>query len=163
MESDFMRLARPFAFAISVKVEALASLDLSKSQRASFLASIGDDIRKLCDVAVPSPRQYEVSVAAQRLADLRGIDLQLQSFHTQDRFDKGHALFHYEHVNPVSELRRRCLQDLRTDSILEVLNRGVRVAWITKEEDRELTRLGFRSYRQDPEEAYRLAGIELMS
>jgi hypothetical protein len=163
VENDFVRLARPFAAAISAKVEALVSLDLTKSQRARFHESIGDDIRKLCDIAVPVPRRCEVSVAAKRLADALGVDLRVQTWHTQSHFDKGRLIFHYEHMNPVSELRSRCLAHSQVDAILLVLDRDIRVAWITKEEDLELTRLGFRASRPDPEEAYRIAGIELLA
>jgi hypothetical protein len=45
--------------------------------------------------------------------------------------------------------------------VAEVLRRELKVAWILKSEDAELTRLGFRSKRPDPVAAYEKAGIVL--
>jgi len=48
------------------------------------------------------------------------------------------------------------------EAILDVLKTRLRIAWILKTEDEELTRLGYRSMRADPEAAYREAKIELV-
>jgi hypothetical protein len=53
----------------------------------------------------------------------------------------------------------------RANDVAEVmreLQRGIRVAWITKEENARLNALGYAKNRPDPEAAYRAAGIILL-
>jgi hypothetical protein len=45
--------------------------------------------------------------------------------------------------------------------VQNVLEKELRVAWILKLEDAELTRLGYRSKRPSPDKAYSDAGIRL--
>jgi hypothetical protein len=102
-----------------------------------------------------------VSVAARaRAADL-GIDLCQQTWHQQPTFDGGRAVFHLEHVVPVVTMRTAWLDAPDVGAMVDLFDRQFRLAWILKVEDAELTRLGYRSRRDDPEGAYREAGITL--
>lgn len=71
-------------------------------------------------------------------------------------------MFHWEHVDPISCIRVACEGVGSEGAVLEILKARLRVAWILKREDQELTRLGFKRNRPDPEEAYRAAGIVLV-
>jgi len=51
-------------------------------------------------------------------------------------------------------------KDFSREDIRKIVNKH-RVAWILKDEDRELTKLGYKSYRENPAEAYKQAGIKL--
>jgi hypothetical protein len=102
-------------------------------------------------------------VKADGLARELGVDLATQTWHTQRRFDAGRSLFHFEHYAPVGELGCQCRELADAESIADLLTEQLKVVWITKEEDRELTRLGFRSRRRDPRAAYTAADITLVS
>jgi hypothetical protein len=151
-------LLEPFAIAIAAKVQALTDLEagLTHSQRARLLESIGDDIKKCSNFITP-----EASEAALELARGLGVDLHSANWHDQHRFDPGRKQFHFEHVVPVGVLRERCKACSTPEDIGAVLANEIRLAWILKEEDAALTRLGYRSKRPDPEAAYRAAGIKL--
>jgi hypothetical protein len=77
---------------------------------------------------------------------------------TISRFDRGRAIFHFEHMVPVKAIRSACLNCKSVDEVLGVLGRA-RVVWILKSENDELDRLGLRSDRSDPVAAYDQAGI----
>ena len=70
-------------------------------------------------------------------------------------------MFHLEHVVPISSLREWCLAAQDEDEIVEILREKVTIAWILKQKDRALTRLGHRHERPDPAAAYAAAGIRL--
>ncbi len=161
--ASFDDLARPFAEAVLAKSTLLATGKLNRRQQARVLESISDDLKKLCDVLVPLHRRPQVSEAADDVARHQGIELKGMAWHDQPRFDRGRATFHLEHVVPVSALRTRCLQAETSSDIVEILRDQIRIAWILKSEDAELTRLGFRRQRPDPDAAYRAAGIVLIS
>jgi hypothetical protein len=91
-----------------------------------------------------------------------GVDLRKHGWHQQPRFDPGCRTFHWEHVYPVSALFEACNRQRSSGGILRVLQRIPHVAWILTSEDRRLTKLGFRSRRDDPVQAYRAAGIVLL-
>ncbi|OAI40709.1 hypothetical protein AYO40_04445 [Planctomycetaceae bacterium SCGC AG-212-D15] len=91
-----------------------------------------------------------------------GVDLQTMTWHTQPKYDPGRAIFQWEHVNPVSSILEGCKQVTSEEAILHILKTRLRLAWILKRENEELTRLGYRSKRVDPEGAYRDAKIELL-
>lgn len=154
-------LAAIFAPGILHKGEALRSLVLTTPQRARVRESIGLDIRKLCDMAVPAVRPPEISLAAAAAASALGVELERETWQSQPRFDPGRRVFHYEHVTPVSVLVERTTTAATVEEIIQVLESGLRLAWITKDEDARLTRLGFRHKRADPDAAYALAGITL--
>ena len=91
------------------------------------------------------------------LGDLRRFhwDHQVRRMRDPDR-----SIFHWEHFLPVSVLRRRLLSlaDPSTQSIAPILA-DADIAWILKQEDLELTRLGYSSDRDDPTAAYSAANI----
>lgn len=60
-------------------------------------------------------------------------------------------------------MREAAVEAESVDEIVEIVRMRYRVAWILKEEDSELTRLGFKTIRPDPDRAYQQAGIILMS
>lgn len=149
-------LLMPFARSIHIKASALKTLTLSSSQRARLLESMSDDIKKCTNFIEP-----EVSEAAQKEADRLRVDLRSQNWHDQPAFDAGREVFHFEHIIPVSAIRTMCYDQDSEAGTFEVLTRRLRVAWILKSEDAELTRLGHRSKRPDPAAAYLEAGIHL--
>jgi hypothetical protein len=147
-----------FAKAIACKIAALNELDLTSTQRARIRESISDDIKKCTNFVIP-----EVSCAAHEEAERRGVDLFSMNWHGQPRFDPRRKTFHFEHILPVSAIRDM-YEDIKTEEeIYNILKTCLRVVWILKREDAELTNLGFRSKRADPEAAYRAAKIQLMN
>lgn len=151
-------LLKPFAESIFIKVTAARKMNLEGSQLARFEESVMDDIKKVSNFV---PRK--VSEAAYHEAIRRGVDLGEMNWHNQPSFDSGrtNGTFHHEHRVPVSALRAECFQQQSVDGILEVLRNKLQVVWILKSEDAELTRLGFKTLRPDPDEAYRQAQIVL--
>jgi hypothetical protein len=104
----------------------------------------------------------EVGEAALQEADRIQVQIFAQTWHSQSSFDIGRRVFHWEHVNPISCIQEGCEEAGSEEAILEILKTRLRIAWILKREDRELTRLRFRSKRPDPEAAYRAAKIVLV-
>jgi hypothetical protein len=154
--------AIPFARSLLAKRELLDVDGLSTRQRARVMESLSDDLKKFCDVVTPELRAPFVSRAARAAAATLDVDLCQHGWHSQSGFDKGRAVFHVEHVIPVRALRATCLTAASLSDVVNALS-TVRIAWILKSEDRELTRLGYRTQRDDPERAYREAGIELVT
>jgi hypothetical protein len=158
---SFDVIARGFADSVVAK-RRLLDLALTPAQRSAVLASVSEDIRKLCDVGMPTLIVPLVSAAARVRADTIGVDLCRQSWHAQPRFDRGRSVFHAEHITPVRALREMCLSAPSAEALTRSLSQAIRIAWILKEEDRRLTELGYRATRPDPDAAYRDAGIELV-
>ena len=152
-DADLLVL-RAFASAILAKARAVRSLTQSPTHHRRLLESISDDIKKVSNL-----RPHEMSVAAATEAEVLGIDLREQTWHDQPRFDADREVFHVEHMVPVSALRELCLECGDEEHVLDILTSRLRVVWILKSEDAELTRLGFRHRRPDPEDAYRQAKI----
>ena len=150
-------LLKPFACSLYAKASTLNSVELSSIQRARLLESMSDDIKKCSNFIEP-----EVSEAALAEAEHLRVDLRAKNWHHQPSFDVGRKVFHFEHVVPVSAIRKACLDQSSEIAVLAVLKSRLRVGWILKSEDAELTRLGHRSNRPDPEAAYCNAGIRLM-
>ncbi|KYG04272.1 hypothetical protein BE21_47720 [Sorangium cellulosum] len=151
-------LLKPFACALYAKASTLNSVGLSSSQRARLLESMSDDIKKCTNFIEP-----EVSEAALAEAEHLQVDLRTRNWHDQPSFDAGREIFHFEHVVPVSAIRAACCDQQSESAVLAVLKGRLRVAWILKSEDAELTLLGHRSNRPDPDAAYRKAGIQLVA
>ena len=76
-------LCLPFAHGLLDKARALDKLELTKHQTAGFVTSMSVDIRKLCDITVPSVILPEVSQSATDLAEAIGIDLRMQTYQSQ--------------------------------------------------------------------------------
>lgn len=150
-------LLEPFAISVFAKLSALRTLELSASERARLREAVADDLKKCTNFCVP-----RVSVRAHRRASRLRIDLRGQGWHQQPRFDPGRRIFHWEHVHPVSALIAHCERQRTVRGVLRVLLTLPQVVWVLKEEDRRLTRLGYRSRRSDPAEAYERAGIVLL-
>jgi hypothetical protein len=74
--------------------------------------------------------------------------------------DPTRAIFHWEHVVPVSDTVKAllALEEPTPSTIIPILTRS-EIAWILKIEDKRLQRKG----RPDPRAAYVAAGIELLS
>ena len=147
-----------FARSIWAKARALNDPDLTNRGRVRLLESISDDIKKYSDFVQPEASR----AALQRAAQLE-VDLCAKGWHDQPTFDAKRQVFHWEHVRPVSAVRKACVEAASEVDVADALQRLLRVAWILKEEDRVLTRLGYRSRREDPEAAYRHAQIELIA
>lgn len=157
------QLLQLFARSIFAKVSALKSLQLTRNQRRRLRSSVTAEIRACGGLLYPEILAPEVSEAALQEAERLGIDnLCAHTWHSQLRFDAGRKVFHYEHVDPIACIQKTCGESGSEDAVLEILRSRLRIAWILKEEDRELTRLGFRSKRPDPEGAYRAARIVLV-
>jgi len=133
------------------------ALFLTRHEKARLKESIGSDIRKACDLLAT----VEVSEAAHEEATRLDIDLRTKGWHDQHGFDRGRELFHFEHIIPVGAICTAAIAQTSVQGVLQVLRTNLRVVWILKSEDRELTRLGYRSKRVDPDAAYRAAGIHL--
>jgi hypothetical protein len=166
MSADgFSDLVRPFAEAIAALSGARlnGSLGLTNFQDARFREAISTMIRKASDVVYPAVLVPEVSVAANAAAAELGIDLRQETWHSQKKFDPGYKVFHYEHMRPVGAILTMASEADSVDTIVNVLRTELKVAWITKEEDKALRALGFAAKRPDPDAAYEAAGIYLLS
>lgn len=156
--NDREAVLKAFAEAIHAKAALLQRKTLPPAYRARVREAISDDLKKVSNLVVP-----EASKKALREARTLGVDLYAMTWHDQPSFDGGRDVFHLEHVRPVSVLRGECLASASANEIIEILRTRLRVAWILKAEDNELTRLGYRSVRPDPDKAYREAKIALIS
>lgn len=149
-----------FAAAIYAKAKLMREHGLDEVATARVRESISDDLKKLSNFVRPA-----VSVEAKAAADklhVAPVNLFTKTWHDQPTFDKKRRLFHLEHVCPVSNLRDECCKAGTPDEVLGIITAKLRVAWILKEEDARLTRLGYRVTRPDPEAAYEAAKIKLL-
>lgn len=131
-------------------------------QKRFLNKAISFEIRHACDALMPDNLAPRVSLGADSEARKIGINLRTVDWHDQSSFDPGRRIFHMEHVVPVADIRKSCCSATSPEEVLEILKKQILIAWILKEEDRRLTRLGFRSNRPDPFAAYHAAGIELL-
>lgn len=159
---SFAALADIFAIGMFHKGRSLRELPLTHGQKARLRESIGVDVRKFCDMAIPAARRPEISVEAAARAAALGVDLAVETWQSQPRFDPGRTVFHYEHLTPVAMLVQQVIDAPDAGEIVAVLDRGLRLAWITKAEDARLTQLGYKHKRPDPDAAYAEAGIALV-
>lgn len=152
--SKLEKLLEPFSQSIFSKKEAIATLDLEKKEKARFLESISDDIKK-CSNFVPP----EVSEKANDKASKCKFDLFKMNWHDMKSADR--KTFHFEHVNTVSSIRAKCLEANSSGDVLIILLKRIRIAWILKEEDKRLIENKFRTNR--PDDAYEKVGIKLLT
>ena len=82
-------------------------------------------------------------------------------WYEQPRYDKGRKELLMEHKNPVEEIWIKLCEE--PSNAEQILKKEIHIVWVTREEDKELTRLGYRTKRPDSDKAYREAGIELHS
>ena len=151
-----------FARGLRDKATALDGMALTAKQTAALRKSISTDIRKLCDMVFPAVKPYDISVAAADAAAALGVDLQAQTWDTQTKFDPKRQVFHYEHMATVADIVDAVLAADSVEQAADELAQRIRVAWILKEEDARLTRLGYRKRRPDPDAAYAEAGIPMV-
>jgi len=138
------QLAKPFAMAMAHKAHALADLELTRRQAAALARSMGDDVRKFHDAAVPALMPFDVSEAAARAAEERGLDLAVLTYAAQPAVDTGRGTFHYEHMVTISSIVAKARATEDVEEIIDLLCTS-RVAWITKAENDELTKRGYNS------------------
>jgi hypothetical protein len=161
-QDHFQWLCSLFVRGMWDKCRAFAGVDLNPHQRSRLGEAITADFRKLCDMVFPAARPYRISVAAADLARNMGVDLAVQTWHSQKKFDPGHKLFHYEHMHPVFGVRKVIGAAATQDEAMAILDRTLYLSWITKPEDLSLTAHGFAKHRDDPLYAYRVSGIPLL-
>ena len=155
---DCKALVGAFAEGMFPKVEWLRRGTGTRGQASAVRASLTQEIRKLCDALAPECLRPLVSQRATDAAQAIGVVLAEQTWQTQTTFDPGRRVFHLEHVVPVESVRARAIEAASPKDIVRVLQ-GIRIAWILKEENAELTRLGYRVRRPNPAAAYAEADI----
>jgi len=111
----------------------------------------------------------KVSRRAQEEFSALGIpgNLREKTWNDQPAFDPNRAIFHLEHTYTGDAFRRDIdgLRDneITVDRIVNLVQTKYFVAWILVEENNQLNQLGFVHNRpEDPFEAYRQAGIQLL-
>lgn len=161
MVASFEAVVTPFAEAIFAKVSMLNEVELTDRQRTRVRSSILDDFKHLGNVIVPENRPFCLSVEAAQKAKVRGVNIREQDWYDQPKFDEGRTIFHLEHWTPNGLMREACLSAASVDEIIEIIREQFGLAWILKSEDKNLTKLGFKSKRDDPKAAYLEAGIVL--
>lgn len=162
MSANLTEVVRPFAISIAAKAKALETLELGRVQQARFRESMSYDLRKCSDALLPDLRPPLVSQAAASVAAELGVNLRREIWQTQLRFDPGRKVFHFGHLAPLAALRDRCSIAGSVDEVLQIIADQLYVAWITKQEDKQLVQQGFASKRLNPREAYKKAGILLI-
>ena len=135
------QLLRLYAQSIFGKAGALKALKLTRNQRKRLRDTITADLRACGALLYPEVRLPEVSKEALQEADRIGVNLWAQTLRRQKSFDRGRKVFHWEHVNPIACIQELCEAAKSEEAVLDALAR-LRVAWILKREDKELTRLG---------------------
>ena len=151
-----------FALAMLPKTEWLREDSGTPQQRSAVWACLTQEVRKLCDGFGSQDLRPMVSRRAAAAAAELNVDLCSQTWASQRAFDPQRSTFHLEHVVPVVAARTAILDCTNADQIIRVLS-GLRLAWILKDENASLERLGYRSRRPDPDAAYRHAEIELIA
>jgi hypothetical protein len=154
--AEVRTLMAPFAAAIFAKAEALRTLELKQAHRSRLSESISEDIKKASNL-----HPHKMSKGAWQKSRVleNPVNLAEMTWHEQHEFDPGRALFIVEHRATVSSLKQKCIEAVNLEGVLDVLEKEIDVVWILREEDEELTRLGYRSKR--PASAYEEARIEI--
>ena len=95
-----------------------------------------------------------------------GKDIRDSSWQFVGRFKElGKRLFTWEHFTPAKIFKQNLINaykgKLLTTELIKDLILEQKGCWITKREDEELSRLGYRTNRPNPHEAYVKAGIKI--
>lgn len=157
----FTYLVSPFIPGLLAKTRALDSQVLNAHQKSRLREAISIDIRKMCDIVIPAARYPRVSKAAKEKADELGVDLTTLTWHAQKKVDN-YQLFTYEHMTPVKVLAAALTTATGEAEALDILDAKLSVAFITKDEDKQLRQHGYAHNRPDPAAAYQAAGIHLL-
>lgn len=101
-----------------------------------------------------------VSEKALKKAKELGIDLYNMTWLNQTKFDPKRKIFHYEHCNPIKQLRLAVLNT--NEDTQKILKRDI-VCWMLKEENQALNDNKFRDDRPGGwENCYKKCGIKYM-
>ena len=157
MKSNLNIIKETFSKTIFLKATLLKEVNLSKREISRIKESITDEIRKYTDLINPL-----VSRMALARAKEKGIELEKIGWHDQTKYDKKREVFHLEHFYTVKSIRDLCINANTTQEVDIILTKNAKTIWILKEEDNRLTKLGYRSERDDPYKAYEEAGIEII-
>ena len=147
---------------------------LLTAHKESKAESVKKLIEKLLSEAaadLPTEFPYLWSEKAGKKFEEMGLAGKLSDYNWKDQKkkkgglnDPSRKVFHYEHIFTRGEFKKAMIKltekDFSREDIRKIVNKH-RVAWILKDEDRELTKLGYKSYRENPAEAYKQAGIKL--
>lgn len=131
---------------------------LLKEYRRTGTKEVKESIRMLI-------RQYGNNIPAKYSKRAKELfpdaDLESMKYSTQTKTDHKREKLILEHKETVYESFRKVCKANTIEEIAEALERS-EVAWITREEDKRLTEAGYRKHRENPDEAYRECGIELL-
>ena len=131
--------------------------DNDKQERSKLSESILEIIKKAGDLH-PSYK----SRRADEIAGLLNVgDLCEKKWKDQPSFDKGRKIFIREHMHTVSDIRDKCINSQELSEIIGYLCQ-MKMVWILKAEDAVLTNKGYRTTRDNPEEAYKNSGITIV-
>lgn len=111
---------------------------------------------RIIDEQLPAAR---MSVKAKHLAEEKNIDLTKMTWINQPALDKGRECFVYEHKTPINMIAMDIIN--HPDDIISILE-SVETVWVTRDEDKELTKLGYWKNRPDSDLAYKEANIILV-
>jgi hypothetical protein len=98
------------------------------------------------------------SKSAMIYAQENNIPLDLE-WKNQPKYDPGRKNLLMEHKNPVEEIWLKLLES--PENIFDTLKSHHVLVWVTREEDKRLNKLGYRSKRPDSNKAYKEAGIQI--
>lgn len=153
-----------FALSLFVKVLHLkGNMDLNAYEVKKIKESINCDIRKYTDSlpCMVSKKALDEVSKKQIIKNNKLVDLFDENWDSQNKFDKGRKIFHYEHLLTVSDLLNMIIKTSNIGEIQEILKQA-KVIWILKTENKILNNLGYIKTRKNPIEAYREAGIEII-
>jgi len=91
-------------------------------------------------------------------AQENNIPLDLE-WENQPKYDPGRKSILMEHKNPVEEIWLKLLES--PENTFDIIENHHILVWVTREEDKQLNKLGYRSKRPDSNKAYKEAGIEI--
>lgn len=155
----FREVMEPFAAAISPLASALAGLPKHRStRRTALLGAIRQLVYKGHDAVLDDLRRPSASVQARRLADEHGEDL--ATLPVPDIRKRLGELIILEHTTPVGMQTKQFELNPEPSEILDVLDRDLHGAWITRVESK-LLNSGHKSHRPNPREIFRALGIEV--
>lgn len=147
---DFTQLVEQL---LTVSSNCFSQLSL-ESERKRTKRLIGEILRKYCD---QKPVDF-VSKKAKEVADQLGVDLFMQNWHGQNKFDPGRKTFHLEHKTTVHDITMAIISGSDSSNVINNIQYG----WILKSEDKKLSLNGKRKVREDHDAAYDEAGIEVI-
>jgi hypothetical protein len=148
-----------FAQAISALCFELKNSKLSIRERRILNSTISDILKKIGDLH-PSGASIAAYNKFQKISiagDIRNLTWQ-----QQPKYDPGRRIFHREHMIPISSLRQKCIEGPEVETVLQIIQKEIKIVWILKTEDSELSKNGHRHKRPDPEGAYKTARIKIM-